>query len=711
MKKSSLLPVLLLLLLFQFLPANLVKSTPEELPVPREESLVIAGYYEPPNYENFNPYIPNRANVLENVFNYEGLWYINYATGEVIYWLCTGWEYNDDNTQLTIHVRRGVTWNDGEPFTARDIVFTLNMLLNNVALSSHAMIASYVENASAPDDYTVVINLKKPYPRAHYWFRDTWSGFITVPEHIWKDVDPTKFLNNPPVSTGSYKLRMASPELHMVIWERNENYWAKNIMGSNYFPGPKYIVYKILPSVDVAVAEFSKGMIDELCSAWVDWPVLKSLHDINPETTALATFTDPCLHILRVNCQKYPFNMTEFRWALSYAIDRVSIGRVYTEYTQASPARYPFPSWGSLKRYMYSDIAEKYKLEYNESKAKEMLDSLGFRDVDGDGFREYPNGTKFSFEIIYGAPWRVNYEYALSMANMLQKVGLNVFIRPAEPSTWWAMVSTGQYDATTSGGLCTGLPYSGDMYGLVSGFHSKYVTPLGQTTTGGDWGARLIDPEMDSVIDEISSIGPLDPRYEEVAHKALEVWMKKLPIIPVTDVPRSELWNLKYWTGFPTNDNMYNMPYYWCPWWLFVVFKLKPSAPISPITYITAYAKASIAAFTGVDGKTYGPYSEGDAMLIPMEDAQRLIDEGKASYSPPVPAEIGEIAKSVSELHGKVSGLESTLAGISAATTELEKSVEALSGQMASITTTVAAMGIVTIILVVVAIVMIMRKK
>jgi peptide/nickel transport system substrate-binding protein len=707
------------LISLQSFQATLIKSAPEELPVPREESLVIAGYYEPPNYENFNPYIPNRANVLEVVLNFEGLWYINYATGEVIYWLCTGWEYNDDYTQLTIHIRRGVKWNDGEPFTAKDVVFTLNMLLNNEALLSHAMIASYVESAQAPDDYTVVIKLKSPYPRAHYWFRDVWQGFITIPEHIWKNVDPTKFLNNPPVSTGPYKLYKASPELHMVIWERNENYWAKDVMG--LFPGPKYVVYKILPSVDIAVAEFSRGMIDELCSAWVDWPVLKSLHDTNPETTALATFTDPCLHILRVNCQKYPFNMTEFRWALSYAIDRVSIGRVYTEYTSASPAKYPFPSWPSLRRYMYRDIfEEKYKLEYNEARAKEILDSLGFKDVDGDGFREYPNGTKFSFEILYGAPWRVNYEYALSMTSMLQKVGLDASIRPLEPSTWWSKVSVGDYDATTSGGLCTGLPYSGDAYGLVAGFHSKYVTPIGQRTTGGDWGARLADPEMDSVIDEISPIDPSHPRYEEVAHKAIEVWMKKLPIIPVTDVPRSELWNLKYWTGFPTNDNMYNMPYYWCPWWMFVLFRLKPSAAPPPpyIIYITAYAKASIAAFTGVDGKTYGPYEAGDAMLIPMEDAERLVDEGKATYSPPVPAEIGEIAESVSDLHGKVSRLESTLAGISASTADLSSaisnlkaSVEALSGQIASVTTTVAVVGVVTIILVIAAIMMIMRKK
>ncbi|MEM2163785.1 MAG: ABC transporter substrate-binding protein [Candidatus Bathyarchaeia archaeon] len=136
-------------------------------------------------------------------------------------------------------------------------------------------------------------------------------------------------------------------------------------------------------------------------------------------------------------------------------------------------------------------------------------------------------------------------------------------------------------------------------------------------------------------------------------------------------------------------------------------------ASYTPPTYIyvTAYAKTSIPAFTGVDGETYGPYREGDAMLIPKEDAERLVAEGKATYSPPVPAEIPEISGAVSDLLGRVSRLETSVSAVGADVSALSKKVDDLTGQISSTVTTITAIGAIIIILSIISIILSLRKK
>jgi peptide/nickel transport system substrate-binding protein len=122
-------------------------------------------------------------------------------------------------------------------------------------------------------------------------------------------------------------------------------------------------------------------------------------------------------------------------------------------------------------------------------------------------------------------------------------------------------------------------------------------------------------------------------------------------------------------------------------------------------TYVTVYAKTTISEFTGVDGKTYGPFKEGDAMLIPKEDAERLVSEGTATYTPV------EVSKAISNLLERVSRLETEIGNLGDSVNRLAKSIDALSSQISSILTTMMGIGAVTIILLIIAIVLSLRKK
>ncbi|MCD6537640.1 hypothetical protein J7L18_03405, partial [Candidatus Bathyarchaeota archaeon] len=96
------------------------------------------------------------------------------------------------------------------------------------------------------------------------------------------------------------------------------------------------------------------------------------------------------------------------------------------------------------------------------------------------------------------------------------------------------------------------------------------------------------------------------------------------------------------------------------------------------VTYLTAYAKTDIPAFTGVDGKTYGPYKAGEVMVIPKDDAERLVKEGKATFTPPAPA----ILKSISDT---TSSILSTAKGTSEAVSRLFDAVSSLSNVVSKV--------------------------
>jgi peptide/nickel transport system substrate-binding protein len=129
-------------------------------------------------------------------------------------------------------------------------------------------------------------------------------------------------------------------------------------------------------------------------------------------------------------------------------------------------------------------------------------------------------------------------------------------------------------------------------------------------------------------------------------------------------------------------------------------------------SYVTVYAKATIPAFTGVDGKIYGPFKEGDALLIPKEDAERLVSEGVATYTPvEISRAVSDLLERVSRVETEIENVRTDLATLSESVNNLAKSIDTLSGQIPSILATVTGIGAVTIILLIIAIIMTLRKK
>ncbi len=677
---------------------KLVRS--QEIPVPLDETVIVV---RPPwtIWDKWNPFIPLGLGCGDGFYQLimEPLWYFNYSapdpTKAIVFWLAEGFEYRDNYKTFIIHVRKGVTWSDGEPFTARDIVFTINLVKETEGLTPHTWANEWIESVEAPDDYTVIIKLKRPNPRFHYNFRQ-WGTLYIMPEHIWKDKDPLTFTFHPPVGTGPYKFVRSLPEQQMWIFERRDDYWACKELG--FCPVPKYVVYRAQQAADVERINVIRGMP----ASWVAtdiFPVAITRELMKYPNVTVIPFFDPCPRGLWINTRKYPLSLKEVRWAIAYAIDYDALARAWPSATPSKPAPYPFPDWPSLRKYRYPDVPTP---EYNPEKAVKILEDLGFK-RGPDGVWVTPNGTKLSFEIL---AWPTSERIlAAIVAENLKAIGIDATVKAPPHAVSGELTLRGQFDLYLIC-LCTDMPWNLDPLSLLETFYSEYgkrVKPLGQPNPEVSV-SRLVDPELDKIVDELREIPPTDPRAEELAHEGIKRLMEDLPVIPLIETIYEIVYTTKYWTNWPVPGNEYTIPPNWWPEFKFMLFKIRKPKKIE---YANVWIMAEVAAFTGADGKRYGPFREGEYVRLPKEDAERLIEEGKASYTPPVAPEIKEMAKAVPTLVSEVSSLSEKVDTLTSKLGALTSQVGALSGML----TGVIALEVIVLLLLIVAIALTMRRK
>ncbi|MCC6458414.1 MAG: hypothetical protein IT328_25920, partial [Caldilineaceae bacterium] len=228
--------------------------------VPRNRTLIImaGGPNQYALFNNQNPFTSSQGDAFHMgtlPATKEPLIMFNVLTGEYENWLAENWEYNEDNTEITLFLRDGVKWSDGEAFNADDVVFTMNLLRDNADSMTHlADLPVYLKEAQKVDDLTVKIILNSPNPA--YWATtlSTNHGPVMLPEHIWKDQDPLEFADfdlelGYPVGTGPYKLVFASPQ--QKVYDLRQDWWAAET-GFKPLPQVERIIY--LPAQDESQA-------------------------------------------------------------------------------------------------------------------------------------------------------------------------------------------------------------------------------------------------------------------------------------------------------------------------------------------------------------------------------------------------------------------------------------------------------------------------
>jgi len=144
---------------------------------------------------------------------------------------------------------------------------------------------------------------------------------------------------------------------------------------------------------------------------------------------------------------------------------------------------------------------------------------------------------------------------------------------------------------------------------------------------------------------------------DPLSHRTVELFMEQLPAIPIAEYKRVDLFSSRYWTGFPSQENYYAYPSGSSTEYESIINHIV-STGYAPATYTFVWITENIAAFTGTDGQTYGPFNAQEYTRVTESDAERLITEGKATYQVPSQA-LTQIISSLSDLSSDVSDLKS----------------------------------------------------
>jgi peptide/nickel transport system substrate-binding protein len=521
----------------------------------------------------WNPFVPgSRKDQGYHQVCLEPLFILNYQTGESMPWLGMSFTSNEAFDQWTLKLRDGVKWQDGEAFNADDVVFTIQMLLDNApTLNDSQNMKNWVASIEKVDDLTVNFNLTKSNPRfaLDYFSVRIWGGISMMPEHIWKDQDPMTFkFYDPemgyPVCTGAYKLGNVGPT--EVVWNRDDNWWGA-ASGDFKLPEPEQIIWTWAGPEETRAALMANGQLDSLMD--ISFGALQALQEQNPNVITwfseapYAWVPDPCSRTFMLNLTHEPWNDKDMRWALNQIIDRDQIVDIAYEGTTLKSKSF-FPAYPPLDRFVeLADAAglyETYPLwEVNPEKAQATFEAKGYT-KNGNGYWE-KDGKELALDISTSEAYIEKQRIAAVLVEQFQAAGINATTRNEADSTWVENRNNGNFDAQMNWEMCFSV---NEPWGSMNLLNTSWLVPVGERANGNQarWSGPAAD-EYSQIVDEIGVLPLGDPRIDELFLKAYEIYMAELPVIPITQAKKIIPFDTTYWTGWPTAENDYIHPPTW----------------------------------------------------------------------------------------------------------------------------------------------------
>lgn len=261
-----------------------------------------------------DPHVTNATssrNLLENT--YDTLVRFD-DTLQIVPGLAESWDVSDDNLVWTFHLRDGVTFHDGSPLTASDVVFSINRIGDPDTASPRGDDFAVVENIEAPDDLTVVMTLAQPYSPLLSKLAHTLN--VVVSEQV---VSEHGDLQDTVIGSGPFRLTEYTPQTRMVF-ERNPDWWGTDADG-NQLPYLDGINVQFYPDATARTTAIQTGSVD-----WIEYvpapaiDILEADANVNVLGGPAANFRS-----LYLNVEVEPFDDVRVRQAFSHAIDEQMI--------------------------------------------------------------------------------------------------------------------------------------------------------------------------------------------------------------------------------------------------------------------------------------------------------------------------------------------------------------------------------------------------
>jgi peptide/nickel transport system substrate-binding protein len=349
--------------------------------------------------------------------------------------LVESYDVNEAGTHYNFYLRKDVTWHDGIPFTAHDVKFTFDTILDpktNTVRRSNFVLDGQPIQVFVIDDYTISAILPKPF--APFLIR---MAMGILPKHLLENQDINKAdFNRAPIGTGPYRFQSWQAAQYVQL-ERNDEYYM----------GPaktKLIVMKIVPDENTALLALEKGEIDESGIPAKDFSrySTKPFLDIHRYYDLVYTY-------MGFNLKHPFFSDSKVRRAIAHAINKESIvSGVLKGFGIAAD----IPSSPVLWSYPNNDDIPKFP--YNPSFAKELLKEAGFVINPKTQLFE-KDGKPFSFKIITNKGNKDREKVAQVIQRFLAEIGVEVHIQLMEWSSFIKIIndkkSPKDYDAVILG--------------------------------------------------------------------------------------------------------------------------------------------------------------------------------------------------------------------------------------------------------------------
>ncbi|MBV7331222.1 ABC transporter substrate-binding protein [Chloroflexi bacterium TSY] len=486
--------------------------------ITRAETVFIDESARPQDPELWNWYIPG-GRTSNGYFQamVEPLFILNYESGEMEEWLATSFESNDTLDVWTLTLREGIEWSDGEAYNADDIVFTINMLLENAPeLRGSTEMDQWVDNVEKIDDLTVQFNLKEPNPRFvldHFAVKIGSSRVNFVPEHIWADKDPLTFkFYDPeqgwPVATGPYEL-VSTSEVEWV-YQRRDSWWGAKI-GWKELPAPKQLVWTAYGPEETRVAVAAEGEMDSVQDitlgafqalqaktnnafvSWVDGPPFAWL--------------DPCSRTFEMNLSEGHWAEPDMRWALNYYIDRDQIIDIAYENTTIKSEHF-FVAYPPLNRYvdLIRDNPLFQEMQITDpAKADALLEGQGWAKND-DGFWE-KDGEVLTMQITTHESFIEKQRIAQVLVEQFQANGIDAVHLNEAGSAWGDNHAMGTFDARMGWQTCGSI---NEPWASMDTMSTRHLKPVGERASLNRWRWSGENADAYSALVEEMGTLPLD---------------------------------------------------------------------------------------------------------------------------------------------------------------------------------------------------------
>jgi len=519
----------------------------------RNETVFVGGgLWGPP--ANWNPMTPWSAVSGTVGLVYETLFIYDPVKDDIIPWLAEEGKWLDENT-YQINVRKGVQWSDGKDLTAKDVKFTFEFPGKYPSIH-FVNLYKYFDKVELVDDYTVKFTFNDP--RYHEWSYQLYQIPI-LPEHLWKDKTEEEVTAGSNeygcIGSGAYKFETYDQD--RMIFLKNENWWASKLLGINAVP--KRVVYIRALSNNVVLGMIMKGEELDVANFFLPGvPAIKKAYDIHTWFEGKPYMLSDNTAFLFVNNTKKNLSNANFRIAVAYAINSPEIcNRVFEDMVIPSNTLGFLPIEGWMK-YYDNEVASKYGFSYDPVKAKEMLDKEGFKDIDKDGYREAPDGSKMKFDIIVPFGWTDWMESIKIIAKNLKDVGLNAEAKFPDYNRYFEQLTTGDYDFAINNfnSYVSSTPWT--LYNWI------FTEIIGERANNGNF-ERYADTSMNDLIDEFNGTPMLDvEKGKEILSQVEEKYLKEMPAIPLWYNGMWFVANNAVWTNWPA-ENSTNQAYP-CVW-------------------------------------------------------------------------------------------------------------------------------------------------